>query len=72
MPPRGSVSGLMPSSDFLAGPDEDPRVAAGLEVPPLGDQLEVGHRLLRADHADRLAGAVDDAVLPGPGRRARS
>ena len=34
---------------------------------PLGDQLEVGVLLLRADHSDRAARAMDAAALPRPG-----
>src|SRR5206468_12592614 len=34
---------------------------------PLDDHLEVGERLPRAHHADRLAGAEQHARLPGPG-----
>ena len=67
MPPRGSVPGLMSFSASSRAHDEDARVAAGLEVPPLGDELEVGERLRGADHADRLPGAVRLPVLPGPG-----
>ena len=51
---------------LFAGPHENARVAGRLQVPPLGHELEVRDLVLRAHHADRLARAVDDAVLPGP------
>src|SRR5262245_34531229 len=47
-------------------PSEDSGVAAGLKMLPLGDEFEVGVRLLRAHHAYRLTGAMQEVALPGP------
>ena len=39
-------------------------------MPPLGDQFEIGHNVMRADDADRTTSAVNHVVggAPGGGR----
>ena len=51
----------------LRRPDEDPRISAGAEMPPLRHQLEVDDRLAGPSDADRFPRAVDDPVFPAPG-----
>ena len=74
--PSGSrlvcVSGVKGFDRFVAGPNEDAGVAAGLLVHPLHDQLEIGDRLLHSHDAGGRAGALDFAVFERPGVRCRS
>ena len=57
-PPSAAAAGLQALRAALGAHDEDARIPAALEVAPLGHELEVGVGVLRADHTDRLPGAV--------------
>lgn len=51
------------------GPEKDTGVAGGFLVTPFDDEFEVFVFLGGADDADRLAGALENAVFPTPGVR---
>src|SRR5207248_1990193 len=54
---------------FGGGPDKNPGVAAGLQMTPLGDQLEVCMKFFRSDHANGFARATYHPIGPAPSVR---
>ena len=63
----GKLARLQFLQRFLDRPQEDSRVSARAQVPPLDDQLEIRIRFLRSNDAHRLAGAMDLSIFPAPG-----
>ena len=65
--PAAAVPGLIPSSAFSAAQTKIPELPPERRCRHWATSSKLVTGLPGPDHADRLAGAVNDAVFPGPG-----